>query len=102
MIARWLCSRTHGWWRGPEESAIEPPRSAVVDVLDGGGLTELGGGQAARETAVVAKGGFAIDEQAEPVGMRHLGGLRIVVQLDERVRHGGETEGRADVRRWDE
>src|SRR5215471_21854153 len=43
---------------GLEERAIEPPRSAVVDVLDGGGLTEFGGGQAARETAVVAKGHF--------------------------------------------
>jgi hypothetical protein len=47
-IARWLCSCTH-WLvaRGLEEPAIEPPRSAIVDVLDGGGLTQLGGRQAA-------------------------------------------------------
>ena len=35
----------------------------IVDVLDGGGLTALGGCQAAREAAVVAKSDLAIDEQ---------------------------------------
>src|SRR5215831_3199458 len=85
---------------GLEERAIEPSRSAVVDVLDGGGLTQLGGGQAVRETAVVAKRNFAIDEQAEPVGMRHLGGLRIVLQFDEGVGHGGKTEGAQTFDGW--
>jgi hypothetical protein len=62
-----------------EESAVEAARSAIVDVLDGGGLSELGGGQAARETAVVTKGDFAIDEETEPIGVRH--GLRTSPKL---------------------
>src|SRR5262249_44776657 len=33
------------------------------------------------------------DEETEPIGMRHLGRLRIVLQLDEGVCHGGEAEG---------
>ena len=75
-----------------EESPVEPPSGAVIDVLDGGGLTELGGGQSACEAAIVSKGSFPVDEQTEPIGMRHLGRLRIVLHLDEGFSHGGEAE----------
>jgi hypothetical protein len=33
-----------------------------------------------------------IDEEAEPIGVRHLGCLRIVLQFDECVGHGSEAE----------
>src|SRR6516164_1654142 len=85
---------------GLEESTVEAARGAIVDVLDGGGLTELGSGQAAHEAAVIAKGDFAIDEEAEPIGVRHLGRLWIVLQLDERVSHGGEPEGAQTFDGW--
>jgi hypothetical protein len=65
----------------------------IVDVLDAGGLTELGTGQAAREAAVVAGRDLAIDEEAEPIGVRHLGRLGIVLQFGEGIGHGGEAEG---------
>jgi hypothetical protein len=74
-------------------SAVEAARGAIVDVLDGRGLPELGGGQTAGEPAVVAESDFAIDEETEPIGMWHIGRLRIVLQLDEGVGHGGEAEG---------
>jgi hypothetical protein len=59
-----------------EESPVEPPSGAIIHVLDGGGLMELGGGQAARKATIVSKGRFPVDEQAEPFGMRHLSQLR--------------------------
>ena len=68
---------------GLEERTVETAGGAIVDVLDGGRLTELGAGQAAREAAVVAGSDLAIDEEAEPIGVRHLGGLGIVLQFDE-------------------
>lgn len=39
-----------------EERAVKAASGAIVDVLDGGDLTQLGTGQAAREAAVVASG----------------------------------------------
>ena len=75
-----------------EERTIETTGGAIVDVLDGGGLTELGTGQAAREAAVVAGSDLAIDEEAEPIGVRHPGRLGIVLQFDEGIGHGGEAE----------
>jgi hypothetical protein len=36
---------------------------------------------------------FPVDKQAEPIGMRHLGRLRIVLHLlNESVGHGGKAE----------
>lgn len=77
---------------GLEERTVKAASGAVVDVLDGGGLTELGAGQATRDATVVAGGGLAIDEEAEPIGMRHLGRLGIVLQFDAGIGHGGEAE----------
>ncbi|MGY3424316.1 hypothetical protein ACVWZW_004791 [Bradyrhizobium sp. F1.13.4] len=56
-------------------------------------MTELGAAQAARKAAVVAGSDLAIDEEAEPIGVRHLSRLGIVLQFDEGVGHGGKTEG---------
>src|SRR5260370_7337759 len=68
-----------------EESLVEPGSGAIIDVLDGGGLTELGGGQAARQAGIVSKGRFPVDEKTEPIGMRHLARLRLVLPLNEGV-----------------
>ncbi|WP_247477013.1 hypothetical protein [Bradyrhizobium sp. 169] len=56
-------------------------------------LTELGTGQAAREAAVVASGDLVIDDEAEPIGVRHPGCLQIVLQFDDGIGHGGKAEG---------
>lgn len=71
--------------QGLEEGAVKTASGAIVDVLDGGDLTQLGTGQAAREAAVVASGGLAIDEEAEPIGVRHPGRLGIVLQFGEGI-----------------
>ena len=76
-----------------EERAVKAASGAIVHVLDGGDLTQLGTGQAAHEAAVVASGDLAIDEEAEPIGVRHPGRLGIVLQFGECIGHGGEAEG---------
>jgi hypothetical protein len=58
---------------GLEERSIKTARCTIIDALDGSGLTELGGGQSTRETAVISECGFPVDEKAEPISMRHLG-----------------------------
>jgi hypothetical protein len=55
-------------------------------------LDKLGAGQTAHEASVVAGGGLAIDEESEPIGVRHLGGIGIVLQFDEGICHGSEAE----------
>ena len=42
--------------------------------------------------AIVALGGFAIEQEAEPFGMREIGVLRVGLQLGEGARHAGESE----------
>ena len=76
-----------------EERTIETASRAIIDILDGGGLPELGTGQAAHEAAVVAGGDLAIDEEAEPIGVRHLSRLGIVLQFDEDIGRGCQAEG---------
>src|ERR1700761_5612465 len=76
-----------------EKRPIETAGGAVIDVLDGGRLAQLGGGQAAREAAVIPGGDLAIDKQAEPIGMRHLGRVGIVLEFDEGLGHGREAKG---------
>ena len=76
-----------------EERAVEAASGAIVDVLDGGSLPELGTGQAARKAAIVAGGDLAIDEEPEPIGVWHLDRLGIVLQFDEGIGHGGKAEG---------
>ncbi len=75
-----------------EERTVETASGTVIDALDGGRLTELGVAQAACEAAVVSGGDLAIDEQAEPIGVRHLGRLWIVLQFDKGIGHGGKAE----------
>jgi hypothetical protein len=66
---------------GLEERPIETASGAVIDVLDGGRLAELGVAQAACEAAVISGGDLTIDEETEPIGVRHLGCLGIVKRM---------------------
>jgi len=47
-----------------------------------------------RRAAVLAAGGLAVDEQAEPVLARQLGGFGRILQLDEGIGHRGEARAR--------
>ncbi len=45
-----------------------------------------------RQASIVALGGFAIEQEAEPFGMREIGALQVGLQLRECARHAGESE----------
>ena len=75
-----------------EQSAVEAAGRMQVDILDDGGLTQPGLAQAAGEALVLPAGRLAIDQQAEPVLARQLGGIRRVLHLDEGVGHGSKAE----------
>jgi hypothetical protein len=58
-----------------EQGAVEAAGRTQVDVLDDGGLAQLGFAQPAGEALVLAVGRLAIDQKAEPVFPAQLGGI---------------------------
>jgi hypothetical protein len=58
-----------------EQGAIEAVRRAAIDILDDGVMAQLGIAQAGRQALVAAMGDLAVDQEAEPVGMRQVGAL---------------------------
>jgi hypothetical protein len=75
-----------------EQGAIQATRRVQVDVLDDGGLAQLGLAQPARQALVLAAGRLAVDQEAVPVFPSQLGGVGRVVQLDEGFGHGRQAE----------
>lgn len=63
----------------------------MIDVLDGGGLPELGLAQSCFETAIGAVEMFGIDQQTETFIEVELIDVVIVELGFERVRHANET-----------
>ena len=55
-------------------------------------MTQPGIAQPGAQAAFVAFGGFAIEQQSEPLGVRQRGAGRVGVQLGEGARHSGEAE----------
>ena len=77
-------------------------RDTEVGVLDHGALAQSGVAEPSAEGFVVARGCLAVEQQAEPVLAREVGGGGIVLHLDERIGHGGhaEAERRRSARGW--
>jgi hypothetical protein len=63
-----------------------------VALIDNGVLAQPGIAQPCPRSPVIALGGFTIEQQAEPFGVRQLGALRISLQLGEGAGHAGEPE----------
>ena len=84
-----------------EQGAIEAACGAVVDVLDDGVVAQPGIAQPGLEPPVVAIGGLAVEQQAEPFGMGEVG--RAWDWLRARRRPGPCRAGRAAEadRGWD-
>jgi hypothetical protein len=76
-----------------KQRAVEVALGAIVDVLDDRRLPELGNLQTPCDATIVAVGRFTIDEQPEPVGVRQLLHLGIIVKFEERVGHGAQANG---------
>lgn len=69
-----------------EQRLVELARRAVVDVLDCGlAVPQPGRTQSGLETRCVAAGGFAVEQEGEPFGVR---------EIPRGVRHNASTRSR--------
>lgn len=94
-MTRWLASRIHCQVaKCLKERMVKASSGAIVDVLNDGGLTEFGTGQATREAAVVASGALAINEETEQIDVRHPGRLGIVLQFGEGIEGAPDESGK--------
>ena len=75
-----------------EQGAVEAACGAVVDILDDGLVAQPGIAQPRSQPAVVALGGLAVEQEAEPFGMGELGMARVGLELGEGSGHAGEPE----------
>ena len=75
-----------------EQGAVETAGGAIIDVLDGGLMAQPGKAQPAAQPTFVAFGGFAVEQQSEPFGMRQRGAGRVRLELGEGARHAGQAE----------
>jgi hypothetical protein len=76
-----------------EQRLVEPPRRAIVDVLDRGlAVTQPSGTQSGLEAPGVAIGGLAVEQERQPFGVGETAGLLLRLELDEGLRHAVEVE----------
>ena len=73
---------------GHEQRTVQTARCTEVGVLYHGALTQPGVTEPSGETLVVARGGLAVEQQAEPVLAREVGGGGVALHLEERIGHG--------------
>jgi hypothetical protein len=78
--------------QGKQERLVQAAGMAVVDVLDGGGETELGHFQASLKPAVFPFRGLSIDEQRKPVLERQSIALGHLSLFLERFGHAEEAQ----------
>jgi hypothetical protein len=75
-----------------EQRTVQATRRMEVGVLDHGALTQSGVAEPSGETLVVARGYLVVEQQAEPVLAREVGGGGIALHLEECIGHGGHAE----------
>ena len=75
-----------------EERAVKAAGAAVVDVLDDGVMAQTRIAQPSRQLLVIAMGKLAIEQQAEPLGMGHVGGIAPGLNLGKGLGHAGKAE----------
>ena len=83
-----------------EQAAIEPARSAVIDVFGRGMVPQLCVTQAQCKAPVIAPGCFVIQQQSQPFGVAQAGGIAIVVEFGERMGHAGQAELVQLIKGW--
>src|SRR5580658_8998029 len=76
-----------------EQRLVETARRLCVEVLDGGGLPEVGKLEPGDETPAFALDGLAIDEEADPLLEHERSNRGLLPLLLERLGHADETEG---------
>ena len=83
-----------------ERPAIEATRGTVIDVLDDGLMAQPGIAQPSGETFVTTMGDFAIDQQAEPIGMSEGGPFAGGFEFGESLGHAGKPELSELIKHW--
>src|SRR5215472_4213243 len=79
-----------GLGQAEDGGAIEAAGSAAADLLSGRALAQLGGVEPGLQAPVLAPGGLAVDEQAQPLLEAQLGVLDLLHLLAQAVGHGGQ------------
>ena len=76
-----------------EQCFVEPPRRAVIDVLDGGlAVSQPSRPQSDLKAPGVAVADFAIEQQCQPFGVREIAGLFLRFEFDKGIGHAVEPE----------
>lgn len=84
-----------------DQPSIEAAVLGEVDILDASlAVAELGVAQAVFEPPVLALGGLAIEQQAEPFGLVEVFCLRVVGKVLEGLGHTGKAELIELVQGW--
>ena len=85
-----------------EQRAVEPTRRLIVDVLDAGGMTQLGDPRPCFKLLLSAQRQFVFEQQSEPFGVIEAASLGLVFEFLESLGQAVKTEGVAIGRAWDE
>ena len=83
-----------------EQRPVEAARRAVIDILDTGGLPQLGGTGAALKAFLPPQRRFLFQQQGQPFGMRQAGDLRLRREFREALGHAVQAELVQQVECW--
>ena len=75
-----------------EQSAVEPARTLIVDVLDAGGMPQLGDPGPCFKLLLPAQRRLVFEQQGEPFGVIETSGLWLVFEFSEALGQAVETE----------
>ena len=78
-----------------EQRAVEPARCAVVDVLDGGEMAQLGGPGACLEALLLAHRHLVLEQDAEPFHVVESLALGVGGQIAQALGHAVQAESRS-------
>ena len=69
----------------------------VIDVLDAGGVAEMGGASAGLEALLLAQRFLMFEDDAEPLGMRQGARLGVRLQCLVALRHAVQAEAMQEI-----
>src|SRR5215813_4468609 len=83
-----------------KQRAVEAARGSVIDVFDAGLLTQSGVAQSRGQPLVATMGEFAIEQEAEPVGVAECASLTGGFEFDKGLSHSRKPELAQLVEGW--
>jgi hypothetical protein len=76
-----------------EQGAVEPPGTAIINILDAGLLAQSGDTQSRGEALVLALGHFAIEQKPQPFAMAETFRFAVGVEFGEGLGHAVQAKG---------